>query len=273
MGERMRVSETRAPRRPRRIGFWYRLAAVVLRPLLMVLTKRDWRGAEHLPPTGGVVVVVNHVSHIDPLIFAHFLFDNGRLPRFLGKEVLFRVFFVGRVLRGAKQIPVYRESGNAAQAYSAAVAAVRDGECVGIYPEATLTRDPDLWPMVGKTGAARVALETSAPVIPVAQWGPQQLLPPYTKRPHLFPRKTMHVWAGPPVPLDDLRGRRVDAPLLREATERIMAAITALLEEIRGETAPDVRFDLRGTELPRTGNPRRPREVRMRTTRPDRVTP
>ncbi len=58
--------------------------------------------------------------------------------------------------------------------------------------------------MVGKTGAARVALETGAPVIPVAQWGPQQLLAPYAKRPHFFPRKTMHVWAGPPVDLDDV---------------------------------------------------------------------
>ena len=79
--------------------------------------------------------------------------------------------------------------------------------------------------MVGKTGAARVALETGAPVVPVAQWGPQEILPPYGKRPHLFPRKTMHVWAGPPVDLDDVRGRPVDAALLHEVTERIMAAV------------------------------------------------
>jgi len=259
--ERMRVSETRAPRRPRRIGFWYRLAAVVLRPLLMVLTKRDWRGAEHLPPTGGVVVVVNHVSHIDPLIFAHFLFDNGRLPRYLAKEVLFRVFFVGQVLRGAKQIPVYRESADASRAYSAAVDAVRAGECVAIYPEATLTRDPARWPMVGKTGAARVALETGAPVIPIAQWGPQELLPPYAKRPRLLPRKTMHLRAGPPVDLSDLAGRPIDGPLLREVTERLMAAITSLLEEIRGEQAPVTRFDPRSAGLPRTGDPNRPRRA------------
>jgi 1-acyl-sn-glycerol-3-phosphate acyltransferase len=256
------VSRTRARRhRPRRIGFWYRLAVVILKPLLIVLTKRDWRGAEHLPETGGIVVVTNHVSHVDPLTFAHFLYDNGRLPRFLGKEVLFRIFFVGAVLRGAKQIPVFRESTDASRAFSAAVQAVRDGECVGIYPEATLTRDPDLWPMVGKTGAARVALETGAPVVPIAQWGPQQLLGPYAKRPKLFPRATMHVWAGPPVDLAEFQGRPIDAPLLRHVTERIMAAITELLEGIRGEQAPDVRFDLRGTELPRTGNPRGPRRA------------
>ncbi len=256
------MSRTRARRqRPRRIGFWYRLAVVILKPLLLALTRRDWRGGEHLPEAGGVVVVTNHVSHVDPLTFAHFVYDNGRLPRFLGKEVLFRIFFVGAVLRGAKQIPVYRESADASRAFSAAVQAVRDGECVAIYPEATLTRDPDLWPMVGKTGAARVALETGAPVVPVAQWGPQQLLGPYAKRPNLFPRATMHVWAGPPVDLAEFQGRPIDGPLLRQVTERIMAAITELLEDIRGEQAPDVRFDLRSTRLPRTGDPRRPRSA------------
>ena len=216
--------------RPRRIGFWFRFAAVILRPLMMALTKRDWHGAEHLPATGGVIVVTNHVSHIDPIAFAHFIFDNGRLPRFLAKEVLFRVFFVGRVLKGAKQIPVYRESADASRAFSAAVAAVRDGECVAFYPEATLTRDPDLWPMVGKTGAARVALETGAPVIPIAQWGPQDLLTPYAKKPDLLPRKTMHLRAGPPVDLTEFAGRPIDGPLLREVTERIMLAITEQLE-------------------------------------------
>jgi 1-acyl-sn-glycerol-3-phosphate acyltransferase len=248
------------------IGFWYRLAVVIVRPLLMVLTRRDWRGTEHIPAEGGFVAVTNHVSHVDPLTFAHFLYDNGRLPRFLGKEVLFRLFFVGRVLRGAKQIPVYRESADAAKAFSAAVAAVRAGECVAIYPEATLTRDPELWPMVGKTGAARVALETGAPVVPIAQWGPQQLLPPYSKRPHLFPRTGVHVWAGPPVDLDEFQDRPVDAALLHEVTERIMAAVTALLEEIRDEPAPAVRYDPRSKGEPVTGNPRRPRgDDRRRT--------
>lgn len=253
--DRQRVRRARAASGPP--GFWYRLAAAILRPLLMAFTKRDWRGWEHVPESGGAVVVTNHISHIDPLTFAHFLYDSGRLPRFLGKASLWEVPFVRSVLRGTKQIPVYRESGTAAHAYSAAVDAVRHGELVVIYPEATLTRDPGLWPMVGKTGAARVALETGVPVVPVAQWGPHELLPPYAKRPHLLPRKTMHVWAGPPVPLDDLRGRPIDATLLREASDRITSAVTALLEQIRGEPAPAQRLDLRATSLPRTGDPRK----------------
>lgn len=253
--DRARVRRARAASGP--AGFWYRLAVVILKPPLTVLTRRDWRGWEHLPETGGAVVVTNHISHVDPVTFAHFLYDAGRLPRFLAKSSLFEVFFVRSVLRGAKQIPVYRESGNASMAYAAAVEAVRAGELVVIYPEATLTRDPGLWPMVGKTGAARVALETGAPLVPVAQWGPHELLPPYARTPRLVPRATMHVHAGPPVDLDDLRGRELDGPLLHEAAERVAAAVTRLLEGIRGEQAPPVRFDMDGSELPRTGDPRR----------------
>ena len=86
---------------------------------------------------------------------------------------------VGWVVRNSGQIPVFRESRDAAEAFRGAVAAIEAGECVAVYAEGTITRDPDMWPMVGKTGAARVALATGCPVIPVAQWGPEQLLPPY----------------------------------------------------------------------------------------------
>lgn len=226
----------------------------VLRPLMMLLTRRDWRGAENLPRTGGFVACPNHISHVDALTFAHYMVDNGREPYFLGKESLFRVPLVGAVLRSAQQIPVYRETGRASDAFSAAVAAVESGKCVGIYAEGSLTRDPDLWPMVGKTGAARVALATRCPVIPIAQWGPQALLAPYSAKLRIFPRKTMHLVAGPPVDLADLYARPRDHQVLAEATERIMAAITALLEGLRGETAPPVRFNPREHGLPPTGN-------------------
>ncbi len=240
------------------LPFAYRFAVAVLRPLLTVLTKREWRGGENLPKTGGFVAVPNHLSHVDPLIFAHFMYDNGREPYFLGKEGVFRVPVVGAVLRGAQQIPVYRNTGRAADAFRAAVAAVEEGKCVGVYPEGTLTRDPDLWPMVGKTGAARIALTTRCPVIPVAQWGPQEILAPYSKRPKLLPRKTMRVSAGPPVDLSDLWDRPRTGEVLREATNRIMAALTTELEQIRGEKAPPERFDSRKHGLPETGKFRRP---------------
>jgi 1-acyl-sn-glycerol-3-phosphate acyltransferase len=216
----------------------YRLVVRLLRPLMVLVARRDWRGAEQLPRSGGLVVCANHLSHLDPLTLAHFLIDAGRPPYFLAKEELFTTPVVGTVVRRAEQIPVQRGTGDARAALRAAVEAVRSGRCVVVYPEATLTRDPDLWPMTGKSGAARIALTTGCPVVPVAQWGPQRILFPYSKRPRLFPRRTVHVLAGPPVDLDGLRGRPIDSRLLQEATLRIMRDVTGLLEQLRGEVAP-----------------------------------
>jgi 1-acyl-sn-glycerol-3-phosphate acyltransferase len=224
---------------------------------MMMLTRRNWRGAENLPAGVGFVVVVNHISHIDPFTFGHFMYDNDYLPRFLTKEAVFQVPFIGRVVSGAQQIPVYRETADAAASYAAAVDAVRRGECVAIYPEGTLTRDPDLWPMRGKTGAARIALATGCPVIPVAQWGAERILPPYHHWPRLLPRHHVQVRAGRPVDLGRFDGVEVTAEVLRAATDQVMADLTGLLEEIRGEVAPVERWDPRSAGQPLTGNPHR----------------
>ncbi|TFE42553.1 1-acyl-sn-glycerol-3-phosphate acyltransferase [Streptomyces sp. ICN441] len=231
----------------RRIGFWYRLAAVIAKPPLVVLFKRDWRGMEHIPADGGFITAVNHNSYLDPLSYAHYQYNTGRVPRFLAKAGLFEASFVGMMLRRTGQIPVYRETTNALDAFRAAVDAIESGECVAFYPEGTLTRDPAMWPMVGKTGAARVALLTKAPVIPVAQWGANLAMPPYAtqNKLRLFPRKTLIVQAGPPVDLSRFHGLEPTPDVLREATEAIMAAITAQLEEIRGERAPAMPYDHR----------------------------
>jgi 1-acyl-sn-glycerol-3-phosphate acyltransferase len=221
---------------------------VILKPPMTVFTKRDWRGTEHLLVDGalesGIVVSTNHISWFDPLEMAHVLNDNGRPPRFLGKESVFRVPVVGRIIAGAGQIPVYRESRDAYQAVRAAIAAAEAGECVVVYPEGTISREPSLWPMRGKSGAVRIALAADVPLVPAAQWGAQEVIGPYRKELRLLPRKTMQVRFGPPVDLDDLRGRPLDATTLDAATERLMDAITELLEQIRGEQAPPERFDI-----------------------------
>ncbi len=236
----------------------YRLAEALLRPVLTLGTRRDWRGGEHLPRDRGFVVASNHLSHADPFTLAHFLLDHGCPPRFLAKEEVFRIPVAGRIVAGAGQIPVHRETADAGRALVSAVDAVRQGECVAVYPEATLTRDPQLWPMTGKTGAARIALTTGCPVVPVAQWGVQRLLAPYARRPRLLPPAPVHVWAGHPVDLSAFAGRELDAEVLAAATDAIMTSLTALLEGIRGERAPAVRWDPRAHDLPRTGDFRGP---------------
>lgn len=224
----------------------YRFIKVVARPLMMAVTKRDWRGMEHIPAEGGVILAANHTSYFDPLAVAHYIVDAGRAPRFLGKAEIVAMPVLGRLFQAAGQIPVYRGTASAANAYRDAIVALERGESVALYPEGTTTRDPNLWPMMGKTGAARMALSTGAPVIPIAQWGPQEVIPDKAHlRIHLFPRKTMHVHAGEAVNLDDLRDREITTEVLDEATERIMLAITLLLAEIRGELPPAERYNPR----------------------------
>ena len=139
-----------------------------LRAIMVVLTRRTWIDAERIPDRGGCIVVLNHISHADPLVTGHFLYDRGRIPRYLVKANLFRNPVVRRLLVLGGQIRVERLTTHANDAYSAAVAALGAGNCIAIYPEGTLTRDPDLWPMRGKSGAARLALATGVPVVPVA---------------------------------------------------------------------------------------------------------
>ncbi len=224
----------------------------LLHPSFMAFTKRDWRGVEKLPRDGGYVLAPNHLSHLDPLFLSHFMVDHGVTPRFLTKDTLMTIKGVGRILRGAEMIPVYRATKGAADSLKAANEAVMSGQVVTIYPEGTLTRDPDGWPMSGRTGAVRVALATGRPVVPVAQWGPQAILWPYTKVPKIFPRKTMHVHVGDPLDLSDLEGRELTDEVLNAATDRLMDTLTAMLSEIRGELPTRPRVDVRTLGKPKS---------------------
>lgn len=235
-------------------GWAFGIAVGIVKPSLVLLTRAEWHDGLKIPATGGCVLAVNHLSHVDPLTFAHFVYDHGRIVRYLAKQEIFEMFFVGAIARNAGQIPVARLSADAGRSLEAAVQAIHDGQAVAFYPEGTITRDPDLWPMRGKTGAAHVALTTGCPVIPIGQWGVQDLLPPYGK-PHIFPRKTMRAKVGDPVDLADLQCLPLSGDVLHEATDRIMAAITALVEDLRGEKAPVERFDPAKAGVKLTGNP------------------
>lgn len=232
----------------------FRIGAGVLRPILNLIVKRDWRGTEKMPKTGAAIVVCNHLSYLDPLTFTHFLYNNGRAPRYLGKESVFRVPFIGWFIKAAGQIPVNRESKDAIKGFVHAIAVLKAGHMLGVYPEGTLTRDENLWPMKAKTGVARLALETDTPVYPCASWGPERVIPPYGKKIKLFPRTKVSVIMGDAVDLSKWRGKGGDPIAVEEASEAIMDEITRLLEVIRGERAPAVRFDPKKSDLPRTGN-------------------
>lgn len=242
-------------------GWAFSLAVPIVKPSMLAFANRSWIDGEKIPATGGCIVAINHISHIDPLLSAHFVYDHGRLPRYLAKSGLFKNKALAGFLSSAGQIPVERLSRNAVGAFDAAVQAVRDGECVVVYPEGTLTRDPNLWPMQGKSGAARIALETGCPVIPVGQWGAQGLLAPYSAKLRLLPRQRIQMKAGDPVDLSDLVAQHTSAATINTATARIMAAIVSLVAELRGEAAPQELFDPRKAGVREIGNPRKQGET------------
>lgn len=238
--EKVRLSFTR---RRRTSGFWFGLAIALLWPFTMFGTRVGWTGGEHLPRTGGALLAANHVSFMDPIFDVAFCISHGRMPRFLAKSELWNIPVVRSVLGQGGHIPVYRTSARAGDAYRDAIAAVQRGEIVVFYPEATYTTDPAGWPMKAKNGIGRIAIVTGAPVIPLANWGTQDVLPPGEGVPRWFRRKRVTVVAGPPVDLSAWTGGPRTRTALDGATTAIMNDVTALVGEIRGETPPALPHD------------------------------
>ncbi|SDG36205.1 1-acyl-sn-glycerol-3-phosphate acyltransferase [Lentzea fradiae] len=220
-------------------GFWVGVAAAILYPLGGLLGGRKYLRADRVPREGSVLLVLNHISHLDPIYDAVFTHRNGRVPRFLAKHSLWNIPVAGTILRGAKQIPVYRGTSDAQQSLRAAHEALADGKLVVIYPEGTITKDPDSWPMNSRTGVARLALQHDGPVIPVARWGTVDIYDHYKKKFRPFPRKKVTYLVGEPVDLSAYRGREESLALLREVTDLLMTHVKDLLAEVRGQQAPD----------------------------------
>ncbi|WP_232547884.1 lysophospholipid acyltransferase family protein [Propioniciclava soli] len=237
------VARSREPLRtptPPGEGPTYRHLGQLVGFVMRLGTREVWDDAAALPPQGeGVLVVANHVSYLDVLAVGRYLIWSGRWPRYLGKAELWNVWPIGWLGRRCRQIPIDRYTSRAKDGLANARAALEAGECVAIYPEGGRTRDPELWPQRGRTGVARLALATGVPVIPVGHWGTHEVMPGRRLTvPRIVPKRKVRVVMGDPVPLDDLIGRQDDAAALREATDRIMEAITALVEDLRREVRP-----------------------------------
>ncbi|WP_028279867.1 lysophospholipid acyltransferase family protein [Arthrobacter sp. H5] len=231
----------------------FAVLAAILRPLMNAMMSKEWKGAELLPRDTGFIVCPNHVTEIDPVVIGHFLYNNKVMPHFLAKASLFKVPVLGAALRATLQVPVERTTAGANRSLETARQAISDGGGIIIYPEGTLTRDPDMWPMKGRTGAARLALQTGAPVVPIAHWGAHQVFPRYAKRLYLFPRKHSRVLVGQPVDLTEFEGKPITRTTLDAATGRILDSLTMLVGELRGETPPAERWDPAAKKQKRTG--------------------
>ena len=249
------ATPARGRRDAERDNGWITLCRIVFYPLTALLGRRRFGGMEHLQVPGGALLVANHVSHLDPVYDAVYVRKAGRWPHFMAKSSIWKVPGIGTLMRGARQIPVERTGGAGQQSLQPAIDALNSGQVVVIYPDGTITRDPQTWPMRPKAGVAVLALAGDFPVIPVVNWGTQRVFVPYVKKGRFrpLPRKDIVVTAGPPIDLSAFRGKEVDARLVRDVSVHIMTAVRDLLAEVRDETAP-AKFFVPPKE-PRPGRP------------------
>jgi len=229
-------------RRGEPMGWGWRVVAAIAYPPVSLAFKIRCRHMDRMPQRGGVIIVTNHVSHVDPLIVSKFILDAGRTPRFMAKEAIFEVPVVDAAMRAMQHIPVRRETSDAGEALAAAVEKLRKGHCVVLHPEGTVTRDPDYWPMSAKTGVARLwLLFPEVPIIPLAQWGVQEQIDFYRKKKKFLPRAKHTISVGEPVDLSRFKQFSGAAPTpetLREVTDVIMKRLRSDVAELRGVPAP-----------------------------------
>jgi 1-acyl-sn-glycerol-3-phosphate acyltransferase len=224
-------------------GPWLGAAVGVFYPAKWVSGHGQFVGLEHIPSTGPALIVANHISYLDPVFTAVFVHKAGRIPRFMAKHTVMDLPVIGTIAKQLEQIPVYRGGGDARESLRAALQALDDGKIVIIYPEGTITRDPDFWPMRARTGVARLALECDVPVVPVVHWNTHLVYDHYHgKKFRPFPRKTIVTQAGGPVDLSAYRGRPIDGALMRAVTDHVMGSVRDVLAAVRGEPAPQRFF-------------------------------
>ena len=230
---------------------WLTFCQIVMYPSAFLLGRKKIVGSQKLSRSGGYLLVANHISHLDPLYDSVVVRKAGRVPRFLAKASLWKAPVLGRALANTEQIPVERSGAGAGQAsLERATESLRRGKLVLIYPEGTVTRDPDHWPMKPRPGVGALALSGDFPVIPMAHWGTHQVYTSYVegRRFHPLPRKDIHIVIGDPIDLTELRSRPVDTRAIRDATLLIMESLRDLVAEIRQEAPPTEFFDLKKSE-------------------------
>ncbi|MEV0723962.1 lysophospholipid acyltransferase family protein [Micromonospora purpureochromogenes] len=181
-------------------------------------------GSHHVPRTGGAVLASNHVSYLDFIFCGYGAHESRRLVRFMAKHEVFAHKVSGPLMRGMKHIPVDRRAG--AGSYNAAVGALRRGEVVGVFPEATISRSLTVKEL--KSGAARMAQQAGVPLLPVAVWGTQRL---WTKgRPKNLTRRHTPITILLGEPMDP-----ADWPDANAMTVELKSRLSALVEQAQRE--------------------------------------
>ena len=237
------MAENALPKVQRENSFAFVLVAMVLAPILRLMFTIKTSGKENLPQ-GGYILVGNHLSYLDPFSFAYSVYIHmKRVPHYLAKESIFRIPIIGKILPKVGQIPVYRGGKSNEEPLRAAKQFLKAGQVVVVFPEGTLTRDPDQWPMRGKAGAIRLAVELGLPIVPCGQWGVEKVLGNYSKKFRPNPFHVVRVKIGKPMFFRELEGKTPTAQELANATDTVMREISAIVGELRGKTPPKELWD------------------------------
>jgi 1-acyl-sn-glycerol-3-phosphate acyltransferase len=261
VGERaVNAGDRPPPPKPWTPPLTWRILLAVARVLVLPMCRLRVTG--ELSPdlrTGPTILAANHIGPFDPVAITAACRVMGIAPRLMATGGLFRAPVVGSVMRAAGHIRVNRRQADVADALAHVTDALAGQALVLGYPEGRITLDPGMWPERGKTGLARVALRTGAPVVPVAQWGAHEVLAWggafamfLTLLRSLVRRPVVRVHFGMPIDLSDLSETTPGAA--QRATDRIIDAITAELKPLRADEP----------RLPRYIDSRRPVSVQRR---------
>jgi len=215
----------------------YLLAKAIVKPWMGTWFRWHIEGLENIPSHGPALLCFNHISFLDPFASAYVVDRVGRRPRYLAKAELFDDKRIAWIIRGAKQIPVKRGTAEAPMALDQAIDALRRDELIVIFPEGTITTDPDLNPMPAKTGLARLALATGAPVIPGALWGTANVWPKGFAKRWWPPKQDICVRFGEPIPVE---GDPNSATDWTRVGDTVMSEIGRLVASLR-PAVPDRR--------------------------------
>ena len=230
----------------------FTVAAPPIRTALHLIARRRWIHAERLRQPHGAIVCGNHAGPLDALLYGEMLYCAGITPQFLAKRELFEIPVLGRLLRWTGQIPVYRGTSRARDALTSARDALARGATVTIFPEGTYTLDPDGWPMAGRAGAARLALETGVPLIPVGCWSSAEVMPVGSVLPRFWPRRTVVMRVGEPL-TPEIQAGENEQEAIRRLTVELMASITELVHQTRGGSPPATPYRSRAVDRGTTG--------------------
>lgn len=214
----------------------YWLAKAIVVPC-MKWFRWNVEGLDNLPSRGAAIVAFNHIAFLDAFAAAYAVHLGGRRPRFLAKAELFDDKRVGWILRGAGQIPVRRATREAPMALDRALEAIERGQIVVVFPEGTITDSPDLQPMAPKTGLARLALASRAPVIPCGLWGTANVWPKDFAKRWWPPKQDILVRVGHAM---EVKGDPDSAADWARVGDEVMTEIARLVASLR-PAVPDRR--------------------------------